>query len=100
MTLSLGAMVALWVGLTLTLARVTRLVTDDHWPPSAMFRQYVKERTGVTSGWYTFITCPWCVSVWFAIPLYVWAWHLLAYPLIAYVASTYVAGALGSRYAD
>jgi len=55
---------ALIVG-TLTVARITRLLTDDQLMNS--YRLWVDRRWG-TESWQSYLThCPWCTSVWVAL---------------------------------
>ena len=42
-------------------ARLTRLVTKDHWPPMAWARRKYVEVTG-DSEWSVLATCPFCVA--------------------------------------
>lgn len=64
--------VAFLVG-TLTVARVTRLVVDDDWPPVAWARRKWDEKTN-TSSWNPLPHCPFCVSPYVAAADLTWAW--------------------------
>jgi hypothetical protein len=51
----------------LTVARLTRIVTDDDL--TAPLRARIAARTGPDSGWTTLVTCPWCSGWWLAWPV-------------------------------
>jgi hypothetical protein len=52
---------------TLAVARVTRFIVDDQL--SIGFRRGVMNRWGEDSWQSYLVTCPWCVSVWIALPV-------------------------------
>jgi hypothetical protein len=52
---------------TLAVARVTRFIVDDQL--SIGFRRAVMNRWGEDSWQSYLVTCPWCVSVWIALPI-------------------------------
>jgi hypothetical protein len=52
-------------------ARLTRLIVDDDWPPVAWVRsQYLMRAKGE---WGVLVTCPFCVSPYFAAGSLAWA---------------------------
>lgn len=52
---------------TLAVARLTRLVTADTWPPAEQARRAVYDRVEAHApGWGHGIDCPWCMSPWIA----------------------------------
>jgi hypothetical protein len=55
---------AVLVGL-LASARLTRLLTEDTWPPSVWVRIKWQEITD-DGPWADLVTCPWCASPWIA----------------------------------
>jgi hypothetical protein len=58
--------IAMIVG-ALTVSRITRLLIDDQL--TIGFRRWVLEKWGADS-WQGYLsTCPWCVSIWIAIPV-------------------------------
>lgn len=56
----------------LGVARLTRLVVDDDWPPMVWFRRKWDARLNKSS-WVTLIECPFCVSPYFAAVTIGWA---------------------------
>jgi hypothetical protein len=56
----------------LGVARLTRLVVDDDWPPVVWARR-VWDRIWNQSPWVTLIECPWCVSPYIAAANIGWA---------------------------
>lgn len=91
-----------WILLTFIAARLTRIITDDHWPPSQWFRDAVQSRFGLDSPWFTLFTCPWCIGTYLTAPVFANAWYYLdiPYPLIQYGAACMVVGMIGSRFGD
>lgn len=55
---------AVLVGI-LASARLTRLLTEDTWPPSVWIRLKWAELTD-DGPWADLVTCPWCASPWIA----------------------------------
>jgi hypothetical protein len=51
----------------LAVARVTRLIVDDQL--TIRFRRWVMNKWGADSWQSYLVTCPWCVSVWIALPV-------------------------------
>lgn len=68
---------ALVVGV-LAVARVVRLVVDDDWPPVKRAREWFTERASVD--WQPLVECPFCVSVYVALPAVAWFSTLVAWP--------------------
>lgn len=49
--------------------RLTRLVTQDTFPPAALLRSKVGSRFGYDHAAYDLVTCVWCASWWLAAPV-------------------------------
>lgn len=100
--MTLGWTALIWLWLTLASAWVTHIVTDSHWPPVKWFRDEVRLRFGPTSGWFTWITCAWCIGVGLTAAVFAWAWWLMGipYPLLQLTAALFVVGGLGMRFTD
>jgi len=80
----------LLVLLTLAVARATRLLVADAFPPVARARSWVAAR----GDWQEYLTsCPWCMSVWVAglVTLAADVHYGLPAPLLVWPASAYVA---------
>ncbi|HEY6416842.1 MAG TPA: hypothetical protein VIX41_11405 [Acidimicrobiales bacterium] len=73
----LPLLLAVVVG-TLAVARVVRLIVDDEWPPVKRAREWYVDRASVD--WQPLVECPWCVSVYFALPAVLWFASLFAWP--------------------
>ncbi len=58
---------------TVSVARLTRLVTQDSFPPSAWMRSKWDEITD-DGPWSKLLHCPFCMSMWLAIPVILWGW--------------------------
>lgn len=54
-------------------ARLTRLLTQDTYPPVVWLRVKYQDATDGT-GWEDLVTCPYCASVWFMLAVGVWGW--------------------------
>lgn len=63
--------VAVVVGL-LSSARLTRLITQDSFPPAAWLRTKWDELTN-DGDWSTLFHCHWCMGLWMVIPIGGWA---------------------------
>lgn len=87
--------------LSLASYSLSRIVTDDKWPPSEAFRKYVRERTGPESGWSKYVTCSWCFGAHVTIAVFLVDHYLWAPPtwLLAMVAARTLVGILG-EYAE
>lgn len=73
----LPLLLAVVVG-TLAVARMVRLVVDDDWPPMVRARERYVNR--VSAAWQPLVECPWCVSVYFALPAVLWFASVVAWP--------------------
>lgn len=70
MDLTLAA--AIVVGI-LSAARITRLVTQDAFPPVAWIRGTWDKHTE-NSSWNTLFHCHWCFSAWATLAVGLWGW--------------------------
>jgi hypothetical protein len=52
-------------------ARLTRLITQDSFPPVVWFRMKWDDRTD-GSGWNILFHCHWCLSLWVTLPILLW----------------------------
>lgn len=89
----LTILAALVVG-TLSTARLTRLITQDSFPPSVWLRIKWDDLTD-GSGWNTLLHCHWCLAPWLVIPVGAWAWfsdfHISWWLFNGWLAVAYVA---------
>lgn len=67
------AYIAAAIVLVLSSARLTRLVTQDPWPPMVWVRDRWDERTS-ESLWNDLLHCHWCFSPWATGVLLLWGW--------------------------
>jgi hypothetical protein len=51
----------------LSTARLTRLVTEDSWPPVVWLRMQW-DRITDHGPWYDLVDCPWCLAPWLVAP--------------------------------
>jgi hypothetical protein len=65
--------VAAFIAAVITAARLTRLIVHDAWPPTRAFRRWVKAHTSA-DGWQPLVTCPFCLSPWFALTDLLWGY--------------------------
>lgn len=88
---------AILVGIIST-ARITRLITQDTFPPSAWLRS---RWDGLTeeSPWNTLMHCHWCLAPWIIIPVAAWGfladfniwwWLVNGWLAASYLASIFV----------
>jgi hypothetical protein len=63
---------AVLVGI-ISAARLTRLFTQDTYPPVAWLRAKWEEKVGGT-GWEDLATCPYCASVWITLGIGAWGY--------------------------
>jgi hypothetical protein len=112
--------ILLFVGLVLAIARTTRLLVVDEWPPVKRLRGWIDatfwrgehEPTAATR-WLRFWrgvghafayvwTCPWCMSVWVGFAIWGLAdWRLsVPYPWLIVASGSLVAGWLGNLDAE
>jgi hypothetical protein len=54
-------------------ARLTRLITQDSFPPAAWVRAKWDDRTDGSS-WNDLFHCHWCMSFWTTLPIGLWGW--------------------------
>ena len=57
----------------LSAARLTRLVTQDSFPPIVWFRMKWDDWTD-GGGWNLLFHCHWCFSTWAVVPVGLWGW--------------------------
>ena len=92
----LGALV---VGL-LSTARLTRLITQDEFPPSVWLRIKWDDATDGSS-WNTLLHCHWCLSPWLVIPIGSWAWlsdfHISWWVFNGWLAASYAVAMIVER---
>lgn len=86
-----------FVVLALAAYRLHRIVTKDDWPPSEWFRDRIESRFGVSSSWFTLVTCSWCFGLWtvavvFAEHRYL---HVVPFWVYALLAAATVVGLVG-----
>lgn len=92
----------------LSIARLTRLITQDTWPPVIYVRQWWDKVTTVKEGpgkgaqgaWYDLVSCPYCAAPWITLPILAWAllsnlhwtwWVFNGWLALAYVSAMVVA---------
>lgn len=76
MTTNAFAVIAAFIVVTGAVARLTRNLTFDNFPPAAMYRRLV-ERIANGTAWGELATCPYCLGIWVALPFTVIAAGLL-----------------------
>jgi hypothetical protein len=54
-------------------ARLTRLLTQDNYPPVVWLRIKYQDRTEGT-GWEDLVTCPYCAAPWIMAGIGLWGW--------------------------
>jgi len=81
---------------TIATARMTRLVTQDTFPPMAMFREWWEVRFADKGDWVLLFLCHWCFGFWAAIfniglglvsDTATWWWIINVMACVAYAAS-------------
>jgi len=99
---------AIAVGIV-SIARLTRLFTQDTWPPVAWLRsKWDNALTRVSpegevkvSGWIDFLHCPYCLAVWLTVPIGLWGWLTNLQPawwvFNGWLAAAYVASMVVQR---
>lgn len=89
----IGLFAAVVVG-TLSVARLTRLITQDSFPPVVAIRMKWDERTE-ESGWNTLFHCHWCMAPWLTLPIGLWGYlsnlHISWWLFNGWLAAAYVA---------
>lgn len=95
----LWVLVAAVVGIVSS-ARLTRLVTQDSFPPAAWLRIKWDEKTDGTS-WNVLFHCHWCMSFWTTLPIGLWAYlsnlHISWWIFNAILAGSYLAAMVVER---
>lgn len=64
------AVAAVIVGI-MSVARLTRLVTQDSFPPAVALRMWWDDLTD-DNGWNPLLHCHWCLAPWLTIPVLLW----------------------------
>lgn len=72
MVKELVVVAAVIVGI-LSAARLTRLITQDSFPPAAWVRIKWDDLTDGTD-WNVLFHCHWCMSFWVTLPIGLWGW--------------------------
>jgi hypothetical protein len=94
------AIVAAVIVGTLSVARLTRLVTQDTFPPIAALRMKWDDLTE-GSGWNTLFHCHWCMAPWLTLPIGAWGYlsglHTSWWLFNGWLAAAYVAGMIVER---
>jgi hypothetical protein len=85
---------------TMSAARITRLVTQDSFPPVVRFRMFWDAKTE-GNGWNTLFHCHWCLSLWVTPAIGAWGWlsnlHASWWIFNLLVAASYVAAMIVER---
>lgn len=99
MTQEIVVLAAVIIG-TLSAARLTRLLTQDTFPPAVWFRIKWDNLTE-GSGWNTLFHCHWCLAPWMTLPVGLWGWlsnlHTSWWVFNAWLAVAYVASMIVER---
>lgn len=92
-------LIAFIVG-TLSAGRITRLLTQDSFPPAVWLRIKWDDKTD-GSAWNVLMHCHWCLSFWVTAPIGLWAWlsnlHISWWVFNGILAATYVAAMVVER---
>jgi hypothetical protein len=85
---------------TMSAARLTRLLTQDSFPPVVWFRMKWDDRTH-ESGWNILFHCHWCLSAWMVLPILLWGWlsdlHVSWWIFNGWLAAAYAAAMIVER---
>lgn len=99
MNTELYLVLAIVVGV-LSVGRLTRLVTQDTFPPAVWVRIKWDERTE-NSDWNPLLRCHWCFAPWAAIPVILWGWlselHISWWLFNGWLAVAYLASMVVER---
>lgn len=99
MTREIVVLAAVIIG-TLSAARLTRLITQDSFPPAVWLRIKWDDLTG-ESGWNTLFHCHWCMAPWMTLPIGVWGWlsdlHISWWVFNGWLAAAYVVAMIVER---
>lgn len=71
--MSVWEVVAAFVIGVVSVARLTRLITQDTYPPVVWLRVWWEDLTDGT-GWEKLATCPWCAAPYIAAAIGAWGW--------------------------
>lgn len=106
MVVTLQTAFAIIVGV-LSIARLTRLVTIDSWPPMVWLRTWWDMKTDYDPdspdemSWGKLVHCPWCASPWLAIPIMAWGFfsdlHWSWWAFNGWLATAYVTAWITTR---
>lgn len=84
----------------LSAARLTRLLTQDSFPPAAWLRMKWDELTD-DGPWSTLAHCHWCMGPWMVLPVGLWAWlselHVSWWVFNVWLAAGYVVSMIVER---
>lgn len=84
----------------LSTGRLTRLLVQDHFPPSVWIRTKWDDITDGGS-WNLLLHCHWCLAPWLAIPVILWGWlselHTSWWLLNGWLAIAYLASMVVER---
>lgn len=85
---------------TLSVGRLTRLLTQDSFPPAVWLRIKLDDKTD-DSAWNILMHCHWCLSIWVTAPIALWAWlsslHTSWWVFNGIMAAAYVAAMVVER---
>jgi hypothetical protein len=95
----LGVALAVVVGI-LSAGRLTRLITQDTFPPAVWFRMKWDDWTDDTA-WNPLFHCHWCLSPWLTLPIGLWGWltdlHIAWWVFNGWLAAAYVVAMVVER---
>lgn len=99
MTREIVVLAAVIIG-TLSAARLTRLITQDSFPPAVWLRIKWDTLTD-DSGWNVLFHCHWCMAPWMVLPIGVWGWlsdlHISWWVFNLWLAVAYIASMIVER---
>lgn len=99
MTDTLVVVAAVVVGV-LSVARLTRLLAQDTFPPSVWLRT-MWDRVTDDGPWSTLVHCAFCLAPWLAVPVLLWGWltdlHTPWWLFNGWLAGSYVASMIVVR---
>lgn len=96
--------ITLWIAAfiigSLSAGRITRLFTEDDFPPIVRLRIKWDDKTDGTE-WNKLFHCHWCFSFWVVVPIGAWAWlsnlHASWWVFNTIMAAAYVAPMIVER---
>lgn len=81
-------------------ARLTRLITQDHYPPIVWLRTKWDEFTD-DGPWALLVHCHWCMAMWVTIPIGLWGYlsdlHISWWFFNVWLAASYIAAMIVER---